>query len=102
MVLKGAGSLVAGPEGLAVCPFGNPGMASGGMGDALSGILGALVAQGLPLETAARLGVLVHALAADMAVRQAGERGLLAGDLASCARILVNPTTGQDDAAATR
>ncbi|MBB3184729.1 NAD(P)H-hydrate epimerase [Halomonas fontilapidosi] len=102
VVLKGAGSLVAGPEGLAVCPFGNPGMASGGMGDTLSGILGALVAQGLPLETAARLGVLVHALAADMAARQAGERGLLAGDLASCAQILVNPTTGQDDVAATR
>ncbi len=102
VVLKGAGSLVAGPEGLAVCPYGNPGMASGGMGDALSGILGALLAQGLPLEPAARLGVLVHALAADMAARQGGERGLLAGDLASCARILVNPTMGKDDAAATR
>lgn len=102
VVLKGAGSLVAGPEGLAVCPYGNPGMASGGMGDALSGILGALVAQGLPLESAVRLGVLVHALAADMAARQVGERGLLAGDLASCARILVNPTMGEDDAAATR
>ncbi|WP_069384211.1 bifunctional ADP-dependent NAD(P)H-hydrate dehydratase/NAD(P)H-hydrate epimerase [Halomonas caseinilytica] len=92
VVLKGAGSLVAGPGGLAVCPYGNPGMASGGMGDALSGMLGGLVAQGFPLETAARLGVLVHALAADMAARQGGERGLLAGDLASCARILVNPT----------
>ncbi|MDT8896437.1 NAD(P)H-hydrate dehydratase [Halomonas sp. I1] len=92
VVLKGAGSLVAGPDGMAVCPYGNPGMASGGMGDALSGMLGALVAQGLSLEVAARLGVVVHALAADMAVRQGGERGLLAGDLASCARILVNPT----------
>ncbi|MDI5890816.1 NAD(P)H-hydrate dehydratase [Halomonas rhizosphaerae] len=102
VVLKGAGSLVAGPEGLAVCPYGNPGMASGGMGDALSGILGALLAQGLPLEPAVRLGVLVHALAADMAAREGGERGLLAGDLASCARILVNPTMGEDDAAATR
>ncbi|MGM0983623.1 MAG: NAD(P)H-hydrate dehydratase [Pseudomonadota bacterium] len=102
VVLKGAGSLVAGPEGLAVCPSGNPGMASGGMGDALSGILGALLAQGLPLEPAVRLGVLVHALAGDMAARQAGERGLLAGDLASCARILVNPTMGEDNATATR
>ncbi|MEQ6889843.1 NAD(P)H-hydrate dehydratase [Halomonas sp. CS7] len=106
VVLKGAGTLIAGPEGLAVCSHGNPGMASGGMGDALSGILGALLAQGVELETAARLGVLVHALAADRAAREGGERGLLAGDLASCARILVNPTVcdgkGEDDAAATR
>ncbi|XKE44571.1 NAD(P)H-hydrate dehydratase [Halomonas organivorans] len=102
VILKGAGSLVAGPSGLAVCPYGNPGMASGGMGDALSGILGALLAQGLDPETAARVGVMVHALAADMAAAAGGERGLLAGDLASCARILVNPTMGEDDAAATR
>ncbi|MEQ5801311.1 NAD(P)H-hydrate dehydratase [Halomonas sp. H10-9-1] len=92
IILKGAGSLVVGPGGMAVCPFGNPGMASGGMGDALSGMLGALLAQGLPLEMAARLGVLVHARAADFAAADAGERGLLAGDLASYARILVNPT----------
>ncbi|MCE8020579.1 NAD(P)H-hydrate dehydratase [Halomonas sp. MCCC 1A11036] len=91
VVLKGAGSLVAGPADMAVCPYGNPGMASGGMGDVLSGILGALLAQGLPLETAARLGVMVHAMAADMAVRDAGERGLLAADLASYARVIVNP-----------
>ncbi|WP_416137569.1 NAD(P)H-hydrate dehydratase [Halomonas sp. HK25] len=102
VVLKGAGTLVAGPSGLVVCPFGNPGMASGGMGDALSGMLGALLAQGLPLEAAAWLGVLVHARAADLAACDAGERGLLAGDLASYARILVNPTMGGDDAAATR
>lgn len=100
VVLKGAGTLVAGPGGLALCPYGNPGMASGGMGDVLSGMLGALLAQGLPvegavklgiIESAARLGVLVHALAADLAAREAGERGLLAADLASYARILVNP-----------
>ena len=102
VVLKGAGSLVCGPSGLALCPFGNPGMASGGMGDALAGIIGALVAQGLALEQAAQTGVLVHALAGDMAARQGGERGLLASDLASCARILVNPTIGEDNAAATR
>lgn len=102
VVLKGAGTLVAGPSGLVVCPFGNPGMASGGMGDVLSGMLGALLAQGVPLEIAAWLGVLTHALAADLAARDAGERGLLAGDLASYARMLVNPTMGGDDAAATR
>ncbi|MFG6139133.1 NAD(P)H-hydrate dehydratase [Halomonas sp. B23F22_10] len=95
VVLKGAGSLVAGPSGLAVCPYGNPGMASGGMGDALSGILGALLAQGLDGEAAARVGVMVHALAADEAAAAGGQRGLLAGDLASCARILVNPTMGE-------
>ncbi|MDI5984502.1 NAD(P)H-hydrate dehydratase [Halomonas sp. M4R5S39] len=102
VVLKGAGTLVAGPEGLTVCPFGNPGMASGGMGDALSGILGGLLAQGLPLEAAARVGVLVHALAADMAAGDIGERGLLAGDLASYAQLLINPGTGDGHAAATR
>ncbi|TFH85886.1 NAD(P)H-hydrate dehydratase [Billgrantia azerbaijanica] len=91
VVLKGAGSLVATAEGLAVCPYGNPGMASGGMGDALSGMLGALLAQGLPLTLATRLGVVVHARAADEAARDAGERGLLAGDLASYARTLINP-----------
>lgn len=91
MVLKGAGSLIAGPRGVGVCPYGNPGMASGGVGDVLSGMLGAFVAQGLELETAARLGVVLHAKAADAAARQAGERGLLAGDLACYARSLANP-----------
>ncbi|KXS38685.1 MAG: hypothetical protein AWU55_1276 [Halomonadaceae bacterium T82-2] len=90
VILKGAGSLVAGPEGVGLCPFGNPGMASGGMGDVLSGLLGALVAQGLTLEVAGRVGVVLHARAADRAVAERGERGLLAGDLASYARILAN------------
>ncbi|WP_192034791.1 NAD(P)H-hydrate dehydratase [Halomonas sp. YLGW01] len=92
-VLKGAGSLIADEAGLAVCPFGNPGMASGGMGDALSGLLGALIAQGLSLPAAARLGVVLHARAADQAAAASGERGLLAGDLASYARRLINGRT---------
>lgn len=91
VVLKGAGTLVAGPGGLAVCPFGNPGMASGGMGDVLSGMLGVLAAQFDGLELATRLGVLVHALAGDAAAKEHGERGLLASDLASYARVLINP-----------
>ncbi|WP_252107476.1 MULTISPECIES: NAD(P)H-hydrate dehydratase [unclassified Halomonas] len=91
VVLKGAGSLIAGPGGLVVCPFGNPGMACGGMGDVLSGMLGTLVAQFDDLELATRLGVMVHALAGDAAAKEHGERGLLASDLASYARILINP-----------
>ncbi|ALM54537.1 bifunctional ADP-dependent (S)-NAD(P)H-hydrate dehydratase/NAD(P)H-hydrate epimerase [Halomonas huangheensis] len=102
VVLKGAGTLICGPRGLALCPYGNPGMASGGTGDVLTGFIAGLVAQGLELEQAAQCAVLVHALAGDRAAGQAGERGLLASDLASCARNLINPTMGEDDAAATR
>ncbi|WP_017430688.1 bifunctional ADP-dependent NAD(P)H-hydrate dehydratase/NAD(P)H-hydrate epimerase [Vreelandella jeotgali] len=91
VVLKGAGSLVAGSGGLAVCPYGNPGMASGGMGDALAGMLGALAGQFGMQDDTVRTGVLVHALAANMAANDQGERGLLASDLASCARRLINP-----------
>ena len=91
VVLKGAGSLIAGPSGLVVCPYGNPGMASGGMGDVLSGMLGALLAQRGDVEFSAWLATMVHALAADKAAEQEGERGLLASDLAFYARKLINP-----------
>ncbi len=91
VVLKGAGTLVAVPdEELALCPYGNPGMAVGGMGDVLSGVLGGLMAQGLPLGDAARLGTCVHSLAADMAAREHGERGLRATDLMAPLRRLLN------------
>ncbi len=90
-VLKGAGSLVADGDGeVTVCPFGNPGMASGGMGDALTGIVAAFWAQGLSAIEAARIGVLAHALAGDRAAR-AGERGLLASDLIAELRSVLNP-----------
>jgi NAD(P)H-hydrate epimerase len=88
VVLKGAGSLIGG-ERLAVCPFGNPGMAVGGMGDALTGVIAALIAQGLGLQAAAEVGVAVHALAGDLAARD-GERGLLPSDLIECLRGVVN------------
>ncbi|MCB1828182.1 MAG: NAD(P)H-hydrate dehydratase [Coxiellaceae bacterium] len=92
IVLKGAGTIVQGPEGeSAICTAGNPGMASGGMGDVLSGVIGGLLAQGLPLLKAAELGVLVHAMAADKAAEVGGERGLLATDLMNYIRLLVNP-----------
>lgn len=90
VVLKGAGSLVADAQGqVAVCPFGNPGMASGGMGDVLTGVIAGLLAQGLPAWDAACSGVTVHARAGDLAAR-AGERGLLATDLFPYLRALVN------------
>lgn len=92
VVLKGAGSLVCtdGDQPVGVCTAGNPGMASGGMGDALSGIIGALLAQGLPSDIALPMGVCLHAEAADMAVASDGERGLLATDLFGPLRQLVN------------
>ncbi|SFF30637.1 NAD(P)H-hydrate epimerase [Fontimonas thermophila] len=90
IVLKGAGSLVSGPP-VSVCPYGNPGMAVGGMGDALTGIVAALWAQGLEAPVAARLGVLAHACAGDHAA-VAGERGLLPQDLIGCLRTVLNPS----------
>jgi len=90
VVLKGAGSLVASAERLAVCAGGNPGMASGGMGDVLSGVLGGLLAQGLAPADAAALGVSLHAAAGDLAAEDSGERGLLATDLIPCVRELLN------------
>lgn len=90
VVLKGAGSLVARVDGdVAVCPWGNPGMATGGMGDVLTGVIAGLLAQGLSPWDAACLGVGLHARAGDLAAR-AGERGLLASDLFVYLRALVN------------
>lgn len=90
-VLKGAGSLVAAPDGrVAVCPWGNPGMASGGMGDLLTGIIAALLAQGCDAWHAACLGVSLHARAGDVAASHGGERGLIATDLLEPLRLLLN------------
>lgn len=90
-VLKGAGTLVAAAADpmLWLCDRGNPGMASGGMGDALTGIIAGLLAQGLAPFDAARLGVWLHATAGDKA-SLGGERGLLASDLIAELRSLVN------------
>lgn len=79
-VLKGNGSLIAGADELLLADYGNPGMASGGMGDVLSGVIGSLMAQGqAPLEAAA-LGVCLHGAAGDIAAEE-GLRGLAATDL---------------------
>jgi len=91
VALKGCGSLVLGGDGeVALCSQGNPGMASGGMGDVLTGIIAGLIAQGFGLQDAARLGVVLHAAAGDAAA-EAGERGMLATDLLPYLRRLVNP-----------
>ena len=90
VVLKGAGTLIAGPDGeVAVCPWGNPGMASGGMGDVLTGVIAGLLAQGLDAWHAACAGVALHARAGDAAAR-AGEAGLIASDLFTPLRRLRN------------
>lgn len=92
VVLKGAGSLIRPALGpTAVCTDGNPGMASGGMGDVLTGIIASLWAQGQSQDLSAKLGVCLHGAAADMAATGDGERGLLASDLMPWIRRLVNP-----------
>lgn len=91
VVLKGAGTLIAGPnELLFLCEAGNPGMASGGMGDVLTGVIGGLMAQHIALDQAVPMGVLLHALAGDAAAAVSGERGLLAMDLVNYLQPLVN------------
>ena len=89
-VLKGAGTLIASADDLSISNTGNPGMASGGMGDVLSGVIGGLIAQGWPLKEAAQQGVYLHGLAADLAADEGGERGLLASDLMPYLRHCVN------------
>ncbi|MAH73163.1 MAG: bifunctional ADP-dependent NAD(P)H-hydrate dehydratase/NAD(P)H-hydrate epimerase [Porticoccaceae bacterium] len=83
VVLKGSGTIVCGrsSELVSICPYGNPGMASAGMGDLLSGVIGGLLAQSLPCLSAAELGCCLHSYAADLVVDELGEKGLLATDL---------------------
>jgi NAD(P)H-hydrate epimerase len=88
VILKGNGTLVASEDQLLLSDYGNPGMASGGMGDVLSGVIGALLAQRVePLEAAA-LAVCLHGAAADSAAED-GQRGLLATDLLAPMRSLL-------------
>jgi NAD(P)H-hydrate epimerase len=90
-VLKGAGTLVATPNGqIGICTAGNPGMACGGMGDVLTGVIAGLLAQGLSTTEAAQLGVCLHGKAGDQAALE-GERGLLPTDLLPWLRYYANP-----------
>jgi NAD(P)H-hydrate epimerase len=90
-VLKGAGTIVCAAQGdrFDVCDAGNPGMASAGMGDVLTGVIAALRARGLAARDAARLGAWLHARAGDMAAA-GGEAGTVAADLYAPLRALVN------------
>jgi hydroxyethylthiazole kinase-like uncharacterized protein yjeF len=91
VVLKGAGSIVAAPDALpALCDRGNPGMASPGMGDVLTGVVAAVMAQAHDLVGAVRVAVLAHAMAGDLAARR-GERGLIASDLFEHLPTCLNP-----------
>ena len=81
LVLKGAQSVVTNGQALYVNDTGNPGMATGGSGDVLTGVVAALIAQGLSNLDAAILGTHVHGLAGDIAARSLGQISLMAGDL---------------------
>jgi NAD(P)H-hydrate epimerase len=92
VVLKGAGTVVAAPGQVPILiDAGNPGMATGGMGDVLTGVIAGLIAQGAAPFDAAACGALLHAVAADRAARDGGERGLLPSDLFATLRRSANP-----------
>ncbi len=82
LVLKGARTLVAHPDGrVAICPTGNPGMATAGSGDVLTGMVVGLLAQGAPAWDSACAGTYLHGLAGDLAASALGRRGMTAGDV---------------------
>ena len=90
VLLKGVGTLVVSDDEISLCPFGNPGMATAGMGDVLSGVIGALLAQGFDCYEAATVGAVVHARAGDSVALEDGELGLIATDVISAIRSLIN------------
>jgi len=82
VVLKGARTVIARPDGLlAICPTGNPGMATAGTGDVLTGMIVGLLAQGVPAWEAACAATYLHGSAGDLAAHQVGQAGMLARDL---------------------
>jgi NAD(P)H-hydrate epimerase len=82
VVLKGASTLVAGADGTTfLVPTGNPGMATGGTGDVLTGVIGALLCQGLAPCDAASIGAYLHGAAGDLVAHRLGQRGLIASDV---------------------
>lgn len=92
VVLKGCGTVISRPDGFyAVCPLGNPGMASAGTGDVLTGVIAAMWAQGLSDWESTMLGVVAHAAAGDLAAAEIGERGLIASDIIARLPAVLNP-----------
>ncbi|MCW8090776.1 NAD(P)H-hydrate dehydratase [Alteromonas sp. ASW11-130] len=89
-VLKGAGTIIDNESTTWVCAHGNPGLATAGSGDVLSGILGALLAQGMSTELACKYGVTLHAKAGDEVAETYGQRGMIASDLFAAVRNLLN------------
>jgi len=95
LVLKGARTVIARPDGLvAICPTGNPGMATAGTGDVLTGMIVGLLAQGIPAWDAACAATFFHGMAGDLAAQRLGQRGMLASDLiAQIPYALLQPKT---------
>ncbi|MFT6200959.1 MAG: NAD(P)H-hydrate epimerase [Candidatus Endobugula sp.] len=90
VILKGAGTIVVTSSGdQYICDAGNSGMASAGMGDVLSGLVGALLVQGMSIDNAAMLGAVLHSSAADHAVKTSGQRSLLATDIIPAVQMLL-------------
>ena len=81
LVLKGYRTVITDGEKIEINPTGNPGMATAGSGDVLSGIIGACLVQGIPPYTSAKTGVYIHGLAGDIAAREKGEISLIASDI---------------------
>lgn len=95
VVLKGEGTIVATPEGNSYTnTTGNPGMATGGAGDVLTGIITSLSGQGLLPEDAAKAGVYLHGLAGDLGAQRFGEYGLIAGDIAEMTALAIKKILG--------
>ncbi len=95
VILKGARTVIAHPDGrVFINPTGNAGMASGGMGDVLTGIIAGLIAQGLGPEEACRAGVYLHGAAADSLARSMGPWGYLAGELMAAIPGEINKIVG--------
>jgi len=93
-VLKGSGTIICSDQKKLVCPYGNPGMATAGMGDILAGVIGSMIAQSksekLALIDIAQFAVVLHALAGDRAAVADGEKGMIASDLLPYLRLLIN------------
>jgi NAD(P)H-hydrate epimerase len=95
VVLKGEGTIVAMPNGDSYTnTTGNPGMATGGAGDVLTGIITAFAGQGLEPEDAAKAGVYIHGLAGDLGTETFGEYGLIAGDIARMSALAIKNIMG--------